>query len=448
MTPKVFVVDDEYYTLDFFEHLLSDENCIVNKFSSASELLNFLDNESPDLIISDIVMPEIDGIELLEKIKEKNENIPVILMTAHATIEKAVEAIKKGAFDFFTKPFDDIDDILLKVKKGIENSRLKNELKILQENINELYGLDNIIAKSKSMHNVFSVVKKIARINSNVLIEGESGTGKELIARAIHNLSDRKNNRFLPINCAAIPEALEESLFFGYEKGAFTGAATNKSGYFEEANDGTLFLDEIGETSLSLQAKLLRVLQDKKVKRVGGSKFIETNLRLICATNRNLEDEVESGNFRSDLFYRINVIKISLPPLRERAEDIPVLVDYFIKKYNSEFNKNIVSATPDFYKKLYEYNWPGNVRELENVIERCVALEDGKQLKTDFLPDSIKDSSKNNYFNLEYKAAKHIFERDYLQRVLEYSGGNIQKASKIAKIDPATFHRKINKYLK
>jgi DNA-binding NtrC family response regulator len=450
MTPKVFVVDDEHYTLDFFEHLLNEENCKIYKFSSAQELLTTLENETPDLIISDIVMPEMDGIELLEEIKRKNENIPVMLMTAFATIEKAVEAIKKGAFDFFTKPFDDIDNILLKVKKGIENGRLKNELKILQENINELYGLNNIIAKSKAMHDIFSVVKKIAKINSNVLIEGESGTGKELIARAIHNLSDRKNNRFLPINCAAIPESLEESLFFGYEKGAFTGANSNKKGYFEEANNGTLFLDEIGETSLSLQAKLLRVLQDKKVKRVGGSKFIETDIRLICATNRDLEKEVDKGNFRNDLFYRINVIKINLPPLRKRMEDIPVLVDYFIKKYNAEFNKNITGATPEFYKKLYEYDWPGNVRELENVIERCAALEDGKQLKTDFLPETMKkNTNPNNFsFNFEYKKAKQIFEKEYLKRVLDYTNGNIQQASKLAKIDPATFHRKINKYLK
>lgn len=451
MSTKICIIDDEHYTLDFFEALLTDEDCTIYKYQSATDFFNNVDNINPDLVISDVVMPGMDGLELLDRLRVTKPEMTVILMTAYVSIEKAVEAIKKGAYDFITKPFDDIDEVLIKVKKALENSCLKSELMVLHENINELYGIDNIVAKSKKMHNILAVVKKVAKINSNVLVTGESGTGKELIARAIHQMSLRKNRRFLPINCAAIPEALQESLFFGYEKGAFTGANSNKNGYFEEADGGTLFLDEIGETSLAFQAKLLRVIQDKKVKKLGSSKYIDVDVRIVCATNLELAKEVEKGTFRQDLYYRINVIKTDIPPLRDRLEDIPILVDFFIKKYNQEFQKNIKGADSVFYKILYAYTWPGNVRELENAVERCMAFEEGKFLQTDYLPAEILgcDVSKvSATFELDYKSAKNRFEKDYLDRILESTGGNILQASKLAKIDPATLHRKINKYLK
>ncbi|MEC9492669.1 sigma-54-dependent transcriptional regulator [Flexistipes sp.] len=452
MQTKIFVVDDERYTLDFFEALLINENVQVFKFRSPIEAFKAVEKNEPDLIISDIVMPEMSGLEFLEELNKKYPYITVILVTAYASIEKAVQAIKKGAFDFLTKPFDDIEEVTIKIKKGLENSRLKNRVKVLQENVNELYGIDNIVSKSKKMNDILSMVKKVSGISSNILISGESGTGKELIARSIHQLSSRKNERFLPINCAAIPENLQESLFFGYEKGAFTGADSLHRGYFEEADGGTLFLDEIGETDPNFQVKLLRVIQEKSVKRLGANKSLDVDVRLICATNKNLESEVEKGNFRQDLYYRINVIKIEIPPLRERAEDVPYLVDFFIKRYNREFSKNLKGADSGFMKHLYEYDWPGNVRELENIIERSTALAEKDYLSVDNLPETFfSNSNSGGRFSgdsLKYKDARDEFEKSYLKRLLELSDNNITRASKLAGVDPATMHRKVNKYLK
>ncbi|TYB33480.1 MAG: sigma-54-dependent Fis family transcriptional regulator [Flexistipes sinusarabici] len=452
MQTKIFVVDDERYTLDFFEALLINEDVQVFKYRSPIEAFKAVEKNEPDLIISDIVMPEMSGLEFLEELNNKYPYITVILITAYASIEKAVQAIKKGAFDFLTKPFDDIEEVTIKIKKGLENSRLKNRVKVLQENVNELYGIDNIVSKSKKMNDILSMVKKVSGISSNILISGESGTGKELIARSIHQLSSRKDERFLPINCAAIPENLQESLFFGYEKGAFTGADSLHRGYFEEADGGTLFLDEIGETDPNFQVKLLRVIQEKSVKRLGASKSLDVDVRLICATNKNLEREVEAGNFRQDLYYRINVIKIEIPPLRERAEDVPYLVDFFIKRYNREFSKNLKGADSGFMKHLYEYDWPGNVRELENIIERSTALAEKDYLSVDNLPETFfSNSNSGERFSgnsLKYKDAREEFEKSYLKRLLELSDNNITRASKLAEVDPATMHRKVNKYLK
>lgn len=452
MRTKIFVVDDERYTLDFFEALLLNEDVDVFKFCSPIEALNLVDKNEPDLIISDIVMPEMSGLEFLEQINSKYPYITVILVTAYASIEKAVEAIKKGAFDFLTKPFDDIEEVTVKIKKGLENSFLKNRLKVLQENVNELYGIDNIVAKSKGMNDILSMVKKVSGISSNILICGESGTGKELIARSIHQLSRRKNGRFLPVNCAAIPENLQESLFFGYEKGAFTGADSLHRGYFEQADGGTLFLDEIGETDMNFQVKLLRAIQEKSIKRLGANESVDVDVRLICATNTNLEYEISEGNFRRDFYYRINVIKIEVPPLRHRVEDIPYLVDFFIRKYNTEFDKNLKGADSGFMKLLYNYEWPGNVRELENIIERSTALSEGDFLNSESLPESFfskqmsEEQSSGN--KLQYKDARDDFEKNYIKKLLDLSDNNLTKASKIAGVDPATMHRKVNKYLK
>ncbi|MCA1927005.1 MAG: sigma-54 dependent transcriptional regulator, partial [Calditerrivibrio sp.] len=428
---KIFVVDDEIYTLEFFSELLSNE-FEVYKFKSPIDALSKMDKIYPDLVISDNLMPEMSGSEFLDIMNSEYPDITFIMMTAYGSIDAAVEAIKKGAFDFITKPFDNIDELLIKIKKSIENSKLKTNLKILQDNINELFGISNIIAKSKKMEDLLSVVKKISMINSNILIFGESGTGKELIARAIHNLSPRKNNRFLAINCAAIPETLEESLFFGYEKGAFTGANSNKKGYFEEANNGTIFLDEIGEASINLQAKLLRVIQERTVKRVGSSESINVDVRIISATNRDLLKEVEAKQFRNDLYYRINVITIKIPPLRERLEDIPYLVDFFIKKYCKEFNKGEIKVSSDFMKALYSHSWPGNVRELENLIERAVAFVDGDILKVDLINDQIFGDIVDGVNIDSYKNAKEKFEAEYLRKLLLVSNNNITTASKIA----------------
>ncbi|MGA1862718.1 sigma-54 dependent transcriptional regulator [Deferribacter thermophilus] len=442
---KILIIDDEKYTLDFFEALFLDDNSIrIYKFQSPIEALKNLDKIMPDVVITDILMPEMSGLDVLDYVLKEYPDMTVVLMTAYASIEKAVEAIKRGAFDFITKPFEDLEEISVRIKKAIENSKLKTEVKILQKNISEIYGIENIIAKSKKMMDILSLVKKVSKINSNILITGESGTGKELIARSIHNLSDRKNERFLPVNCAAIPENLYESLFFGYEKGAFTGAYSTKKGYFEEANNGTIFLDEITETSLNFQAKLLRVIQERTIKRLGSSDLIDINVRIIAATNKNLKDEVDKGNFREDLYYRLNVINIYIPPLRERKEDIPLLIDYFTKKYAKEFNKNIRNISSDFYKFCYEYDWPGNVRELENVVERCVALEDSDVLTINYIPEELKKTRK---FIKSYKEAKEDFEREYLKQLLNFTNNKISEAAKIAGIDTSTLHRKLNKYL-
>jgi len=452
MQTKIFVVDDERYTLDFFEALLINEDVEVFKFRSPVEAFKAVEKNETDLIISDIVMPEMSGIEFLEEVNNKYQHITVILITAYASIEKAVQAIKKGAFDFLTKPFDDIEEVTIKIKKGLENSRLKSRVKVLQENVKELYGIENIVSKSKKMNDILSMVRKVSGISSNILISGESGTGKELIARSIHQLSSRKNERFLPINCAAIPENLQESLFFGYEKGAFTGADSVHRGYFEEADGGTLFLDEIGETDPNFQVKLLRAIQEKSIKRLGASKSVDVDVRLICATNKNLEREIAERNFRQDLYYRINVIKIEIPPLRKRAEDVPYLVDFFIKKYNLEFGKNLKGADSGFMKLLYEYDWPGNVRELENIIERSIALAEKDYLSSENLPDTFfsrRNSGKRfSGDSLKYKDARDDFEKSYLKRLLDLSENNITRASKLAGVDPATMHRKVNKYLK
>lgn len=443
---SIVVIDDEKYTLDFFEALfLDDEDIKVYKFQSPIEAINNIDKIYPDVVITDILMSEMSGLEVLDYILKEYPDITVVLMTAYASIEKAVEAIKKGAFDFITKPFEDLEEVSVRIKKAIENSRLKTEVKVLQENIREIYGIENIVAKSKKMMDILSLVKKVSKINSNILITGESGTGKELIARSIHDLSDRKNERFLPVNCAAIPENLYESLFFGYEKGAFTGAYSNKKGYFEEANNGTIFLDEITETDPSFQAKLLRVIQERTIKRLGSSDIINVNVRIIAATNKNLKEEVEKGNFREDLYYRLNVINIEIPPLRERKEDIPLLIEYFTKKYSKEFGKSIKKISSEFYKFCYEYSWPGNVRELENTVERCVALEDSDILSVRYIPDNMKQYDKQGV--KPYKKARDEFEKNYLIELLSLTDNKISEAAKIAQIDVSTLHRKIQKYL-
>ncbi|MCX8083366.1 MAG: sigma-54 dependent transcriptional regulator [Calditerrivibrio sp.] len=441
---KIFIIDDEIYTLEFFGEFLAGEYEVF-KFRSPLEALNKIDKIYPDLVICDNLMPELSGFEVLNIINRDFSDITFIMMTAYGSIETAVDAVKKGAFDFITKPFDNIDELMIKIKKGIENSKLKTDLKILQKNINDLYGISNIIAKSKKMEDLLGIIKKISTVNSNILLIGESGTGKELIARAIHNLSHRNKNRFLAVNCAAIPETLEESLFFGYEKGAFTGADITKKGYFEEANHGTIFLDEIGEASLSLQTKLLRVIQERNIKRLGSSDLIDIDIRIISATNRDLAKEVEEKRFRSDLYYRINVITIKIPPLRERTEDIPYLAEYFVKKYCNAFGKKEMRISPTFMKLLFSHNWPGNVRELENMIEKAVALSDGDILKEDIIKDHIVGNPEINNTLLDYKTAKLNFEKEYLQKLLTLTNNNIQQASKIAKIDPATFHRKLSR---
>lgn len=385
----VLVVDDEKNYLVVLEDLLMDEGHDVLTASSAMEALEIMKSHSVSTVLTDIKMPGMSGIELLEKIKAVDPDLPVILMTAFAEVDQAVDAMKKGALDHIQKPFDN-RDIRRAVARGVEKRNLLKSIRHLESELGTLWG--NIVGKSKAMEGVFSVMKRVADTTTTVLISGESGTGKELIARGLHRASSRQKFPFVSINCAAMPESLLESELFGYEKGAFTGAVSLKQGKFEFANGGTLFLDEVGEMSLSLQVKLLRVLQEHEFQRVGGNKDIQVDVRILAATNKDLREEVEGGRFRGDLFFRLNVVHIRVPPLRERRDDIPSLVAHFVRKFADKLDRSIRDVEPDVMSAFYRYSWPGNVRELENVIERAVVLSRGSAITAGDLPPEMRDS--------------------------------------------------------
>lgn len=443
---KILVIDDEPGMREMFRRLLKDYTLFLAK--DGEEGIEATKRENPDIIISDLKMPKMDGIEVLRNIKEYNSAIPFILITAYATIETAVEAIKIGAYDYITKPFDP-DVIEITIKNALQHKRLLDENRYLREKLKSLQERENIIGESKVMKEVFSMIDKVAPTDATVLIQGESGTGKELIAQAIHKNSLRTDKTFLSINCSAFPETLLESELFGYEKGAFTGAVGSKEGLFEAANRGTLFLDEIGEMPPSLQVKLLRVLQDGQILRVGGRKPFTVDVRIISATNKNLKKEVETGNFREDLFYRINIFTINLPPLRERKEDIPLLIYYFLLKYNKKFSKSVETISPALMRFLLNYHWPGNVRELENLMERAVLMSDGKQIDIPTLPDELRDNSKveiPSYGTLTFREAKERFEKEYILSLLKKHDGRVSRAAMEAGMPRPNFYEKLKKY--
>ncbi len=367
----VLIVDDEKNYLVVLEDLLMDEGYEVLTASSGAQALAIIDQTPVDTVLSDIKMPGISGIELLEKISSVDPDLPVILMTAFAEVDQAVEAMKKGALDHIQKPFDNAD-VKRAVARGVERRSLVKNIRHLEIELDSLWG--NIIGRSKAMETVFAIMERVADTPTTVLISGESGTGKELIARGLHRASSRHNAPFVSINCGAVTESLLESELFGHEKGAFTGAAGLKQGKFEFADHGTLFLDEVGEMSLTLQVKLLRVLQEHEFQRVGGNKDVKVDVRIIAATNKDLKDEVEAGRFRGDLFFRLNVVRIDVPPLRDRREDIPVLVAHFVSKFCEKLGRPLKEVHSQVMSALFKYSWPGNVRELENIIERALVL--------------------------------------------------------------------------
>jgi DNA-binding NtrC family response regulator len=362
---------------------------------NAEETFLQIKEHSPDIVLLDIILPDLDGLKVLEKIKQKEPDVIVIMITATRTVKTAVEAMKLGAYDYVTKPFD-TEELSLIIRRALSTQALEKEVRYLREEIDKSCGFGNIVGKSKVMEDVFKIVRQIADSKSTVLIMGESGTGKELISRAIHYNSNRRNFPFVTINCAAIPETLIESELFGHEKGAFTNAIEKKLGRFEVAHEGTLFLDEIGELSLATQAKILRFLEEKEFNRVGGSKTIKVDVRLITATNKELTQLLKKGSFREDLYYRINVVPIIIPPLRERKEDIPLLIDHFIRKFNEENNKNVKGVSKEALELMMNYEWPGNVRELENLIERVIALTPNEHIQPNELPLSLINISKIN----------------------------------------------------
>jgi DNA-binding NtrC family response regulator len=378
----ILVVEDEAKMLRLLELNLSEHGHTVLAAADAETGQKILRKEKIDLVITDLRLPGKDGLEFLQAVKRTNASLPVIVMTAYGTVETAVEAMKAGASDYVLKPFS-LEEMRLIVGKELDVHRLKEENRSLREALGRRYEFRNIVARSAGMQEVLGTVERVATTNSTVLLGGESGVGKDMVARAIHEHSQRSSGPFIKINCTAIPENLLESELFGYEKGAFTGAVNSKPGKFELADRGTIFLDEIGDVPGSTQVKLLRVLQDREFERLGGTKTIKVDVRVVAATNQDLRAALEEGTFREDLYYRLNVVPISIPPLRNRREDIPYLVDHFIARFVGESNKPIRGITPDALKKLMEFHWPGNVRELENIIERAVALSTGEIIDAD-----------------------------------------------------------------
>jgi two-component system response regulator PilR (NtrC family) len=443
---KILVVDDEKSMREILDIFLRNEGYSVAAADNGKSAMEILKHDFFDLVITDMKMPKVGGLELLKNIKETFPGTVVVIITAFGTTESAVEAMKLGAFDYITKPFQ-MDDIRLVVKNALEKQQLQKDVSILKEQL-KTPSLENIIGESPAMKELFSIISKASESNANVLISGESGTGKELVAKAIHGLSPRKARHFVAINCAAIPEGLLESELFGYMKGAFTGASANKQGLFELANDGTLFLDEIGEMSLSLQAKLLRVIEDGTFRRVGGVSDIKVDVRVISATNKDIKDLVEKGLFREDLYFRLNVLSVKIPPLRERRDDIPLLIDHFLKKFSED--KKIFS--PQAIELLKNYPWKGNVRELENIIERVLLLCDRGVINTEHLPEEIGSAATHvkgvtvPHGGINFEKLIEDMEKAYLLKALEQTNGVKTEAAKLLNLTFRSFRHKLKKY--
>ncbi|OGC22861.1 hypothetical protein A2291_08780 [candidate division WOR-1 bacterium RIFOXYB2_FULL_42_35] len=428
---KILIVDDEKSLRDSMQMLLQEKyDVFVAK--TGKQAIEIVKTKPIDLVLLDIRMPEIDGIEVLKIIKGINESIEVIMVTAVIMVKKAVQAIRLGAYDYLAKPFD-IETLQEQVAKALEKKKLTQEnlsLRLLMEKDNQF---EKIVGKSKEIRAIFKIIDDVAKSNATVLITGESGTGKELVARAIHNRSPRKDKLFVPVNCAAIPETLLESELFGHERGSFTGATTRQIGKFEIANGGTLLLDEIGSMPIIMQAKLLRTIQEREIERIGSGYATPVDVRIISATNSNLRQEIKNYKFREDLFYRLNVIPIHIPPLRERREDIPILVNHFLQRYSREFGKKIKGMKKSALDLLTEYDWPGNIRELENLIERLVVLTKEELIGTEHLPVEISGQSQTetDLNNGNFFEAVRKFEAKFIQKALQKSSGKKSQAAKL-----------------
>ena len=426
---KILVVDDDRNLLELIKMRLESSNYEVTTALVEEDAVEAVKRQVFDLSIVDLQLDQKNGISLMEELHLILPEMPVIILTAYGSIESAVEAMKKGAYSYLTKPFVP-QDLLIQIERALENRRLISEIKRLKGLLEEKYDFLNIVAKSEKIQKVLEVVSKIAKTESTVYIHGESGTGKELIAKSIHLASDRKDKPFVAINCAALPETLLESELFGHEKGAFTGAVRNKKGLFAQAHEGTIFLDEIGDMPLSTQAKLLRFLQERKFYPVGSEKPSDVDVRVIVATNKDLEDQTKQGLFREDLFYRIHVIPVFLPPLRDRKEDIPSLVEHFLKKFSQKMKKEVKGLTPEAMQRLMLHDWPGNVRELENTIEYAVAMTHQDVITEDLVLQTKKTVSSEQLKPL--KEARDAYEKSYLIHLLEICKGNVTQAAKLA----------------
>ncbi|MFZ5997210.1 MAG: sigma-54-dependent transcriptional regulator [Nitrospirota bacterium] len=442
MKETILLIEDDKLMRVTLEDALMAAGYEVLSFDSGTAALDALKGSPCNIIVTDVRLPDIDGLDVLREVAATN-NAQVIVMTAFGSIKDAVEAMKLGAFDYITKPFS-LDEFLLLIERALEVQRLREENIRLKKDLSRCYCSPNIIGESEKMKRIFSLVDKVSASESTVLILGESGTGKELIATTIHYQSKRKDKSLIKVNCAALPESLIESELFGHEKGAFTGAIKRKPGRFELASGGTIFLDEIGDLPPAAQSKLLRVLQEKSVERIGGTETITVDVRVIAATNKNLEEEVKNGRFREDLYYRLNVIPITIPPLRERREDIPYLIDHFMNKCKSK-RQSAVRFSKEALDTLMNYDYPGNVRELENILERCVTLSASDTIGREDLPASLlKDAHLRKHLTLSDVTAEA--EKEHISRVLKEAGGNKTKASEMLGISRKTLWEKMNAY--
>jgi two-component system NtrC family response regulator len=448
----ILIVDDEKNYPRILSAVLEEEGFETFCANSGYEALEILKNIDVDLVLTDMKMPKMDGIELLGKIKEKDKDLPVIMMTAHGTVDKAVEAMQKGAYSYILKPFDN-NRLILYVNKAIGMYRMVKENRQLRNAVESKYSFGNIIGKSKVMEDVFETIRKVAPATTTVLIQGESGTGKELVAKSIHFNSPRRDKAFIAVNCSALAETLLESELFGHEKGAFTGAAARRKGRFELADGGTLFLDEIGELSQNLQVKLLRVLQERIFERVGGIKSISVDIRIITATNKRLKDEMIQGRFREDLYYRLNVVHIVLPLLRNRQEDIRLLADHFIHKYGEEYKSGttVTGLDPEVERFFFDYSWPGNVRELENVIERAMVMCQSNTIQVSDLPKEFR-SNVYNMLHLEgipsiakLDETLTMIEKKMIERALKLTNNVQSQAAELLGIGKSGLNWKIKK---
>ena len=447
---SILIVDDEKNTREGLQQFLSGLDYDVTTSGSAKEALGLIKKEKPEIVLADLKMPEMNGLELLYEIKRRWPNTIIIILTAYGTVENAVQAMKAGAYYYLTKPVN-LEELELIIKKALNQKNLEQEnLNLREELIRERHESSEIIGESKEIKRIVALAKQVARTNSTVLIQGESGTGKELFAHLIHSESDRRDKPFITIHMAALTETLLASELFGHERGAFTGATERKLGRFERADGGTLFLDEVSEIPETMQTKLLRVLQVGEFERVGGTKTIRADVRLICATNKNLQEEVRAGRFRKDLFYRINVILIEIPPLRARREDISLLANHFLRYFSQISRKHIEPITPEAMELLSQYDWPGNVRELKNIIERIVVLLNSKRIDAEHVPDDLKKahSSSSEARSDVWGTSKNLqeMEKEMIRETLRINGGNKSLVAKKLGIARRTLYRKMTEY--
>jgi DNA-binding NtrC family response regulator len=442
---SILVVDDEKEMRQLLQDILEEEHYRVVVASDGQEALAHMESENFPVVVTDLRMKGLDGLGLLAQVVQKHPESNLIMMTAFGTVESAVEAMKQGAFNYLTKPVK-ADELLVTVEKALREARLREEVLQLRQQVSREYSFSQMLGKSKPMREIFDLIRRVADSQANILITGESGTGKELVAKAIHFNSQRRSKPFVPVNCAAIPELLLESELFGHVRGAFTDAKSDKHGLFEEAHDGTLFLDEISEMPMMLQAKLLRAVQEREIRRVGATKSTSVNVRLLAATNVMLAEEVTAKRFREDLYYRLNVIEIRLPPLRERKEDIPLLAHGLLQKSLTAQEKHIDGIADSALARLIDYQWPGNVRELENILERAATLTQGAIISLEDLPPAIQNIQGEGQFiedAVEQKLPLARMEKAYISRVLEKLGGNKYQTAQVLGIDRKTLYRKL-----